>query len=182
MEVKEYKASITHIPSDHLPLFGWHKWSNCWSSRSSKAVSLLSHHRNRAMKQFQVHHKSVHSHGEGVQCARLSCPFCVLRKCSSSPGSHPTENRTCSNDLWDGFVRWGFFSQLFRASNSWQSPYRLPNILVQYCIPLYILCTHVYPCNTVYPVYPYIPCVPMFTRVILYTLYTPIYLVHPCLP
>ena len=23
-----------------------------------------------------------------------------------------------------------------RASNSWQSPYRLPNILVQYCIPL----------------------------------------------
>ena len=67
------------------------------------------------------------------------------------------------------------------ASNSWQSPYRLPNILVQYCIPLYILCTHVYPCNTVYPVYPYIPCVPMFSLVILYTLYTLIYLVYPCL-
>ena len=75
-----------------------------------------------------------------------------------------------------------YFFSCVRASNSWQSPYRLPNIFVQYCIPLYILCTHVYPCNTVYHVYPYIPCVPMFTQVILYTLYTPIYLVYPCLP
>ena len=33
------------------------------------------------------------------------------------------------------------------------------------CIPLYILCTHVYPNSTVYPVYPvypYISCVPIF--------------------
>ena len=34
--------------------------------------------------------------------------------------------------------------------------------------------THVYPSNTVYPVYPYISSIPMFTLVILYTLYTPI--------
>ena len=52
-----------------------------------------------------------------------------------------------------------------RASNSWQSPYRLPNILVRYCIPLHILCNHEYPSNTVYPVYPYISCVPMFTLI-----------------
>ena len=29
------------------------------------------------------------------------------------------------------------------------------------------MCTHVYPSNTVYPVYPYITCLPMFTLVIL---------------
>ena len=47
------------------------------------------------------------------------------------------------------------------ASNSWQSPYRLPDMLSLIpCIPLYIL------------------CVPMFTLVILYTLYTPIYPVY----
>ena len=40
------------------------------------------------------------------------------------------------------------------------------------------MCTHVYPSNTVYPVYPYISCVPMFTLVILYTLYTLIYPVY----
>ena len=46
---------------------------------------------------------------------------------------------------------------LTMASNSWQSPYRLPDMLSLIpCIPLYIL------------------CVPMFTLVILYTLYTPI--------
>ena len=52
------------------------------------------------------------------------------------------------------------------------------------CVPMYILCTHVYPSNTVYlaSVYPYISCVPMFTLEILYTLYTPIYPVYPCLP
>ena len=33
------------------------------------------------------------------------------------------------------------------------------------------MCTHVYPTNTVYPVYPYISCVLMFTLAILYTLY-----------
>ena len=55
------------------------------------------------------------------------------------------------------------------ASISWQSPYRLPNVLVQYCIPLYILCTHEY-------------CVRMFTLVMLYTLYTLVYPVYPCLP
>ena len=43
----------------------------------------------------------------------------------------------------------------------------------------YILCTHVYPSNTVYP---YISCVPMFILGVLYTLYTPIYPVYPCLP
>ena len=46
------------------------------------------------------------------------------------------------------------------------------------CIPLYILCTHVYPSNTVYLVYPCVSCLPMFTLVILYTLYTPMYLVY----
>ena len=52
------------------------------------------------------------------------------------------------------------------------------------CIPLYILCTHVYLSHAVYPVHPYISCVPMFTLVILYTLqlYSPIHLVYPCLP
>ena len=40
------------------------------------------------------------------------------------------------------------------------------------------MCTHVYPSNTVYPVYPYISCVLMFTLVILYTLDTPIYPVY----
>ena len=40
------------------------------------------------------------------------------------------------------------------------------------CIPLHILCTHVYLSHTVYHVYLYISCVPMFTLVILYTLYT----------
>ena len=44
------------------------------------------------------------------------------------------------------------------------------------CIPLFILCTHVYPSNTVYPVYPYLS---MFTLVILYTLYTLVYHVYP---
>ena len=36
--------------------------------------------------------------------------------------------------------------------------------------PLYILCTYVYPRNTVYLVYPCMSCLPMFTLVILYTL------------
>ena len=57
-----------------------------------------------------------------------------------------------------------------------------PSNVVYLVYPLYILCTHEYPSNTVYPVYPYISCVPMFTLVILYTLYTPIYHVYPCLP
>ena len=48
--------------------------------------------------------------------------------------------------------------------------------------PVYIVCTHVYPSNTGYPVNPYISCVPMFTLVILFTMDTPIYPVHPCLP
>ena len=50
------------------------------------------------------------------------------------------------------------------------------------CIPLCILSTHVYLSNTVYPVYPYVSGVPMRTLLILYTLYTPIHLVYPCLP
>ena len=50
------------------------------------------------------------------------------------------------------------------------------------CIPLFTLCTHVYPSNTVYLVYPGISCLPMLTLVILDTLYTPIYPVYPCLP
>ena len=41
---------------------------------------------------------------------------------------------------------------------------------------LYILCTHVYPSKTVYPVYPYISCAPMFTLVVLYTLVYPLYI------
>ena len=40
------------------------------------------------------------------------------------------------------------------------------------------MCTHIYPTNTVYSVYPYISCVLMFTLVILYTLDTPIYPVY----
>ncbi|CAH3183246.1 unnamed protein product, partial [Porites lobata] len=52
------------------------------------------------------------------------------------------------------------------------------------CIPLYILCTHVYPSNTVYPVYPYLSCVPMFTLLILYTFNTlyPVYPYISCVP
>ena len=50
------------------------------------------------------------------------------------------------------------------------------------CIPLFTQCTHVYPSNTVYLVYPGISCLPMLTLVILDTLYTPIYPVYPCLP
>ena len=47
---------------------------------------------------------------------------------------------------------------------------------------MHILCTHEYPSNTVYLAFLYISCVPMFTLVVLYTLYTPIYLVYPCFP
>ena len=50
------------------------------------------------------------------------------------------------------------------------------------CVPLYILCTHVYPSNAVYPVNPYISYVAMFTLVTMYTLFTLIYPVYPCLP
>ena len=46
---------------------------------------------------------------------------------------------------------------------------------------MFILCTHVYPSNNVYPVNPYISCVPMFTQVMLYTLYTRVYPVYPYL-
>ena len=31
----------------------------------------------------------------------------VYWKSASCPGSHPTENRTCRNDLWAAFVLWG---------------------------------------------------------------------------
>ena len=34
-------------------------------------------------------------------------------------------------------------------------------------IPLYVLITHIYPSNTVYPVYPYIPCASIFTLIVL---------------
>ena len=71
-----------------------------------------------------------------------------------------------------------------------------PCLPLSYCIPLYILFTHIYPSHTVYPVYPCISCLPMFTFVILYTLvdpvyrpmftlvilYTLVYPVYPCLP
>ena len=33
----------------------------------------------------------------------------VYGKFPSSPGSHPTENRTCREDLWAAFVLWGVF-------------------------------------------------------------------------
>ena len=33
----------------------------------------------------------------------------VYWKSTSSPGSHPTENRTCRKDLWATFVLWGVF-------------------------------------------------------------------------
>ena len=46
-------------------------------------------------------------------------------------------------------------------------------------MPLYILFTHVYTSNTVYPVNPYLSCVPMFTLVTLYSLYTLAYHVYP---
>ena len=54
-----------------------------------------------------------------------------------------------------------------------------PCLLYTLYIPLYILCTHVYPSNTVYLVYHYISCVPMFTLVILYTL---VYHYISCVP
>ena len=66
--------------------------------------------------------------------------------------------------------------------------------LLQYCnhiiivmqiklMLLLLLCTHVYPSNTVYMYTPaYIFCKPMFTLVMLYTLDTPIYPMYPCLP
>ena len=72
----------------------------------------------------------------------------------------------------------------FWASNSWQSPYRLPNILVQYCISLNILCTHEYLSNTVYPVYRYISCLPCISLYILCTHVYPsntVSLVYPCI-
>ena len=85
---------------------------------------------------------------------------------------------------------WFGISPQSSASNSWQSPYRLPVVLsliyvvyhyLSYVSPSntvypvyhYISCVpiHVYPSNKVYPVKPYISCVPMFTLVIMYTLY-----------
>ena len=33
----------------------------------------------------------------------------VYWKSTSSPGSHPTENRTCRKDLWAAFVLWSVF-------------------------------------------------------------------------
>ena len=33
----------------------------------------------------------------------------VYWKSTSSPGSHPTENRTCRKDLWAAFVLWDVF-------------------------------------------------------------------------
>ena len=37
----------------------------------------------------------------------------VYWKCTSSPSSHATENRTCRKDLWAAFVLWGVFLFLF---------------------------------------------------------------------
>ena len=37
----------------------------------------------------------------------------VYWKSTSSPGSHPTENRTCRKDLWATFVLWGVFHFYF---------------------------------------------------------------------
>ena len=37
----------------------------------------------------------------------------VYWKCTSSPGSHPTENCSCLKDLWAGFVLWEAFFILF---------------------------------------------------------------------
>ena len=37
----------------------------------------------------------------------------VYWKCTSSPGSHPTENCSCRKDVWAGFVLWEAFFILF---------------------------------------------------------------------
>ena len=60
-----------------------------------------------------------------------------------------------TQETWDGFFWYSaqasfswprvdlarLLRRAYSANNSWQSPYRLRNILVQYCLPRYILCT-----------------------------------------
>ena len=85
------KTSITHIPSRHAPLSYWHiKGSNRWASHDTKVVTLLLHPSYSAMKRFHVQHKAVYSPTEPIHF--------VYWKCTSSPGSHPTENRCCRKD------------------------------------------------------------------------------------
>ena len=57
------------------------------------------------MTLFHVQHKSVPKWtGRG---------HFVYWKCTSSPGSHPTEKCSCRRDLWAGFVLWEAFFILF---------------------------------------------------------------------
>ena len=57
------------------------------------------------MTRFHVQHKSAPKWtGRG---------HFVYWKCTSSPGSHPTENYSCRKDVWAGFVLWEAFFILF---------------------------------------------------------------------
>ena len=47
--------------------------------------------------------------GKAMQKPTEQVGHFVYWKSTSSPGSHPTENRTCRNDLWAAFVLCGFF-------------------------------------------------------------------------
>ena len=56
------------------------------------------------MTRFHVQDKSVYA-----PLTESTDPegYFVYWKCTSSPGSHPTENRSCPKDLWVGLLPWG---------------------------------------------------------------------------